>query len=301
MCRWTVADLPNQHGRTVVVTGASSGLGRVTAEVFAARGAHVIAAVRDLSRGQRALAGRALELRQLDLAVLQSVHAFAAGIRRDGVGVDVLVNNAGVLFPPRRTGPYGFDLQFTTNHLGHFALTGLLLPSLRTSGDPRVVTVTSTVHRRSLLPPDRPVDIHRHSPFALYARSKLANALFGLELHRRLQAAGSPVRSLLAHPGYAATRVPISGAGLVMRSLARLGNVLIAQDATAGALPQLYAATHPEARSGQFIGPDGPWQSRGYPVVADPAPAAQDPATARQLWELSERLTGVCFDLPATA
>jgi NAD(P)-dependent dehydrogenase (short-subunit alcohol dehydrogenase family) len=305
--RWRLADVPDQAGRTAVVTGASSGLGLASARELATRGAHVVMAVRDLAKGRRVRAhlldrhaDASLQVRHLDLAEPGSVPAFADGLRRDGITVDVLINNAGILFPPRRAGPYGYDLAFTINHLGPFALTGLLLPMLDKSGDPRVVTVTSTVHRWVRLPPDRPVEVDRHSPFELYARSKLANVLFGLELHRRLRAVGSPVRSLLAHPGYAATNVPTNGAGAVMRVLGRLGNILIAQDATKGALPQLYAATDPAARCGQFIGPDGLFQSRGHPTVVRPAATACDRAAARRLWELSERLTRVEFNLPAT-
>jgi NAD(P)-dependent dehydrogenase (short-subunit alcohol dehydrogenase family) len=304
--RWTTARIPDQAGRTAIITGASSGLGLATAEQLARHGGHVILAVRDLARGERAAAalvagqpGASLQLRRLDVADLDSVREFAAGIHRDGVPVDLLVNNAGVMFPPRRLSPQGHELQFATNHLGHFALTGLLLDRLRAGRDPRVVTVSSSVHRSGRIRFDDLTGARSYSRFGFYAQSKLANVLFGLELHRRLEAAGDPVRSLLAHPGYAATRLQTSGPTGLVRLLGRLGNRLVAQDAATGALPQLYAATDPDARSGQFIGPDRLFESRGHPTVVRPAREAEDTATARRLWEVSEQLTGVRFDVPA--
>jgi NAD(P)-dependent dehydrogenase (short-subunit alcohol dehydrogenase family) len=304
--RWTAAHIPDQTGRTAIVTGANSGLGLVTTEQLASRGARVIMAVRDVTRGRDVRADliarqphASLEVRRLDLADLDSVRDFADGVRSDSVEGDILVNNAGLMFTPRRLSPQGHEVQFATNHLGHFALTGLLLKVLRTGADPRVVTVSSSLHRRGRIRFDDLSGARRYSPSAAYAQSKLANALFGLELHRRLRAAGDPVRSLLAHPGYAATNLQTSGPTGVMKLLGRLGNLIMAQDAAIGALPQLYAATDPDARSGQFIGPDRLFESRGYPTVVRPSPSAEDPATARRLWEVSEELTGVHFDLPA--
>jgi len=306
--RWTAGQIPDQTGRTVIVTGASSGLGLATAAQLARHGAYVIMAVRDLDRGGRARAelvarqpGARLELRQLDLADLDSVRAFADGVLGDRIQIDVLVNNAGVMFPPRRLSPQGHELQFATNHLGHFALTGRLLATLRAGTDPRVVTVSSSLHRSGRIQFDDLTGARSYSPVGFYSQSKFANALFGLELHRRLQATSAPVRSLLAHPGYAATRLQTTEPRGLLRLLGRIGNRLVAQSAGMGALPQLYAATDPDARSGQFFGPDRLFESRGHPVVVQPAAAAQDPATARRLWELSEQLTGVHFDLPAAA
>ena len=216
--KWTASRIPDQTGRTFIVTGANSGLGLATSRQLARRGAHVIMAVRNEAKGRQAIADLAdaqpdasLELRRLDLADLDSVRAFADRIHADGVPVDVLVNNAGVMMPPRALSPQGHEIQFAANHLGHFALTGLLLDILQTGNDPRVVTVSSGLHRRGHIHFDDLTGARKYSPIAFYAQSKFANVLFGLELDRRLRAAGRPVRSLLAHPGYAATNLQTSG------------------------------------------------------------------------------------------
>ena len=306
--RWSAADIPDQTGRTVIVTGANSGLGLATSEQLAGHGAHVILTARDPARGERAAAdlaarqpGASLEVRQLDLADLDSVRSFVDDLRRDGVAVDVLVNNGGVMATPRRLSPQGYELQFATNHLGHFALTGLLLLVLGTGKDPRVVTVSSSMHRRGRIRFDDLAGSRSYSPVGSYARSKFANVLFGLELDRRLRAAGSPVRSLLAHPGYAATNLQTSGPTGAFKMFGRIGNRLVAQSAEMGALPQLYAATHPGVEGGQFFGPDRLFENRGHPTAVRPVRTARDPDTARRLWEVSEELTGVRFDLPAPA
>ncbi|MFF9622904.1 oxidoreductase [Streptomyces griseosporeus] len=297
--------VPDQTGRTFVVTGANSGLGLATTRALARRGAHVVLAVRDESKGRRAVAGIAaevpdarLEVHSLDLADLDSVRAFADRLHADGPRPDVLVNNAGVMAPPRTLSTQGHELQFAANHLGHFALTGLLLDLLAEGEDPRVVTVTSLNHRQGRLDFD---DLHGergYAPMRFYNQSKLANAVFGHELHRRLGAAGSPVRSLLAHPGYTATNLQTSAPTGLVRFL--FGRLLapLAQSPGRGALPQLYAATRPDAESGQFLGPGGPGELRGAPRRVLLAPAATDAETGRRLWEVSERLTGVRFPLP---
>jgi NAD(P)-dependent dehydrogenase (short-subunit alcohol dehydrogenase family) len=299
---WTVDRIPDQSGRTVIVTGANSGLGLATTRHLARRGAHVIMAVRNEAKGRQALAGLAdeqpgarLELRRLDLADLDSVRAFADALHADGIRVDVLVNNAGIMMPPRSLSAQGHESQFASNHLGHFALTGLVLDLLQAGTDPRVVTVSSGAHRRGSIHFDDLTGAKGYSPTAFYAQSKFANVLFGLELHRRLTATGSPVRSLLAHPGYAATNLQTSGPTGLLKALGSLGNRLFAQDPEQGALPQLYAATEPAARSGQFIGPDGRGELRGHPTVVRAVPSAEDPATAARLWTLSEELTGVHY------
>jgi NAD(P)-dependent dehydrogenase (short-subunit alcohol dehydrogenase family) len=302
MTSWTADSIPDQTGRTAVVTGANSGLGYVTARELARHGARVVLAVRNETRGAAALAKLTAELpdatveqRQLDLADLDSVRAFAAGI---DMPVDVLVNNAGVMMPPRSLTKQGFESQFGGNHLGHFALTGLLLDRLRAGSAARVVTVSSTLHRRGSIHFDDLTGERRYTPTGYYSQSKFANVLFALELDRRLRAGGVPIVSVLAHPGYAATNLQSTGPTGIVKQLLKLGNRLMAQSMDMGALPQLYAATAASVESGQFLGPDGRGESRGHPTVVLPVESATDPETARRLWELSEELTGVRYDLP---
>ncbi|WP_329110148.1 oxidoreductase [Micromonospora sp. NBC_01699] len=304
--KWTASRIPDQTGRTFVVTGANSGLGLATSRQLARRGAHVIMAVRDETKGRQAIAeltaaqpDARLELRRVDLADLDSVRAFADRIHADGVSVDVLVNNAGVMMPPRTLSPQGHEIQLAANHLGHFALTGLLLGSLRHHDDPRVVNISSILHRRGRIRFDDLTGARKYSPLAFYAQSKFATTLFGLELDRRLRASGSPVRSVLAHPGYTATNLQSSAPTGLTKLLGGFTNRLLGQDVEVGALPQLYAATDPGAEGGEFIGPDGVGESRGHPTRVRPVASAEDPATAVRFWKLSEELTGVCYDLPA--
>ncbi|MFG3421262.1 oxidoreductase [Micromonospora sp. NPDC049460] len=307
--RWTAERMPDQTGRIFVVTGANSGLGLATTRALARRGGHVILAVRDEEKGRRAVTQIAaehpdasLDVRRLDLVDLDSVRAFADQLRADHPRLDVLVNNAGVMAPPRSLSAQGHELQFACNHLGHFALTGLLLDLLTAGHDPRVVTVSSINHRQGRLRFDDLTGEHGYSPMAFYNQSKLANAVFGWELHHRLTAAGSPVRSVLAHPGYTATNLQTSApVGPWRVVLGRLGNPLLAQAPAVGALPQLYAATDPTVRGGQFIGPDGLAELRGGPTQVRLSPAATDAETGRRLWDLSEQATGVRFNLPTTA
>ncbi|MET9952029.1 oxidoreductase [Streptomyces sp. NPDC006339] len=304
---WNADRIPDLTGRVFVVTGANSGLGLATTRELARHGGHVVLAVRDERKGRdaahgiaREVPGARLDVRRLDLADLDSVRDFAGKLRADHEHVDVLVNNAGVMAPPRTLSAQGHELQFAVNHLGHFALTGLLLDRLAAGRDARIVTVSSLQHRKGRIDLDALEDgdsVRRYAPMGAYNRSKLANAVFGHQLHQRLTAAGSPVRSLLAHPGYTATNLqndtPVA---LVRLVFGRVLGPLLAQAPQTGALPQLYAATAPDAEGGAFIGPDGRGELRGAPTRVALAPAAADPETGRRLWELSETLTGVRYE-----
>ena len=293
---WTAADLPDLHRRTAIVTGANSGIGRVAAGELARAGAAVTLAVRDTAKGEAAAAAMTgdVTVRQLDLADLGSVRAFAEATEGP---VDLLVDNAGVMATPERRTADGFELQIGTNHLGHFALTNLLLPRITD----RVVVVSSGLHRSGKIDlDDLNWERRRYRSWGAYSQSKLANLLFVLELERRLTAAGSAVRAVAAHPGYAATNLQGHTGNPVANLAGALGNRLIAQSAAMGALPTLYAATA-DVPGGTYIGPDGFQNMRGHPGVNSPAARALDGGTARRLWDLSEQLTGVSWPLgPAT-
>ncbi|MEU9265984.1 oxidoreductase [Streptomyces sp. NPDC048251] len=295
---WNTTDIPDQTGRTAVVTGANSGLGLATVEALARAGAHVVLAVRDPRRGEAAAAAvpGSVEVRRLDLADLSSVREFAAGWRGD---LDLLINNAGVMNVPEARTKDGFETQFGTNHLGHFALTNLLLPHITD----RVVVLSSGAHRMPGSPRIRFDNLDltgEYAPMAAYSQSKLANLLFTLELQRRLGEAGSPVRALAAHPGWAATNLQGHDASLLRRLFMRLGNRLVAQDGRAGALPTLYAAVR-DLPGASYVGPDGLFEMRGAPTLVGRSRAASDPAAALRLWTVSEELTGVTFPEPALA
>ncbi len=292
MSGFSTADIPDLTGQTAVVTGANSGLGLATAQALGDHGARVVLAVRDQARGQAAAAtvAGAAEVRPLDLARLESVRAFA----RDWDGpVDLLVNNAGVMVPPLSRTADGFELQFGTNHLGHFALTNLLLPRLTPMA--RVVTVSSGVHYAGRLDfSDLNWERRPYRRWRAYGQSKLANLLFTSELQRRLTAAGSAVRSMAAHPGYAATSLQShSGSRLTEFAMVTVGNRLFAQDAAGGALPTLYAA-FADLPGDTFAGPSGLLQ-HGPPAPCARSAAARDAAAAVRLWTVSEELTGVTF------
>jgi NAD(P)-dependent dehydrogenase (short-subunit alcohol dehydrogenase family) len=277
-------DIPAQHGRTALVTGASSGLGAVVARELAGAGAHVVLAVRDPAAGAEVAAAFGGEVRRLDLADLASVRRFAEDWTGD---LDLLVNNAGVANAPLRRTADGFELHFGTNHLGHFALTSLLLPHLRD----RVVTVASNAHRSATLDLDDPNWQRRpYRASVAYGQSKLANLLFTLELQRRLAASGSGVRALAAHPGFAASNLNRDlgpGLKLVAGTVGRL----MRQSGDDGALPTLYAATR-DLPGASYVGPSGRGEQRGAPTLVGRSPEAADPALARALWDLSAELTG---------
>ena len=305
--KWTADRIPDQSGRTAVVTGANSGLGLVTARELARKGAAVVLACRNLEKGEAArkeveanAPGAQLELEELDLASLDSVREFAERFKAGHQGLDLLINNAGVMATPRRSTADGFELQFGTNHLGHFALTGLLIGEMEGREDARVVTLSSNAHKLGRIAFDNLGGDRRYFRWRAYGQSKLANLLFALELDRRLRAAGSTVKSLAAHPGYAATNLQFAGPPAVDAAVMKLGNALFAQDDEMGALPTLYAATEPGLDSGTFCGPDGFLEQRGHPKPVSPSGAARDEQVARRLWEVSEEMTGVRFE-PAGA
>jgi NAD(P)-dependent dehydrogenase (short-subunit alcohol dehydrogenase family) len=294
--RWKASDIPDQTGRTVVVTGANSGLGLVTATTLAKAGARVICACRTVSKGEAAIAGAPgrLEVRALDLADLSSVAAFADGL---GDPIDVLINNAGIMAPPKGRTADGFETQFGTNHLGHFALTGRLLPQV----SDRVVTLSSLMHRIGRIGlDDLNWERRRYERWLAYGQSKLANLMFAYELQHRLTAAGSPVRSMAAHPGYSATNLQSHTESFQDRLL-QLGNVLISQSAEMGALPTLYAATVADLPGGTYVGPGGFAERAGHPKPVGSTRVSRNRDVQRKLWEASERLTGVSFGLAAAA
>jgi NAD(P)-dependent dehydrogenase (short-subunit alcohol dehydrogenase family) len=289
---WTAADLPSQKGRIFIVTGANSGIGLPTARALAEAGAQVVLAVRDVAKGETVAASIAgdTEVRRLDLADLASVRAFADAWQGD---VDVLINNAGVMRTPERRTADGFELQIGTNHLGHFALTNLLLRHVTD----RVVTVSSGAHRGgSISLDDLNWQRRRYQRWAAYQQSKLANLLFTLELQRRLTAAGSPIRALAAHPGYAATNLQFRSERGIEDRVMGLANRLFAQTDEAGARPTLFAASQ-DLPGASYVGPDGFAEQRGYPTLVGRTAAASDVEMAKRLWTLSEELTGVGFPL----
>ncbi|MFI7542235.1 oxidoreductase [Actinoplanes sp. NPDC049599] len=300
MTGWTADRIPDQRGRVAVVTGANSGLGLVTATELARHGAHVVLAVRNPAAGAEAAhrIGGDVEVRELDLASLGSVRAFAAKLAADHPALDLLVNNAGVvLLGPRRTSADGHELQLATNLLGHFALTGLLLGALAAAPAARVVSLSSITHKNAHLDFDDLMFERDYRAPAAYGRSKLATTVFGVELDRRLRAAGSPVVSTLAHPGLTRTNLTPRAwehRGRAGRLIARLG-LLATQPVEQGTLPQLRAATDPGVRGGQFFGPAGLWETRGPVTEARLSREATDPAVGRRLWSAAQELTGVSY------
>ena len=304
--KWSARDIPDQAGRVAVVTGANSGLGYATALELARAGATVVLACRDTAKGERAQAAirqaapaADTQLAELDLADLGSVRAFAANLVAQQPHLDVLINNAGVMAPPRRLTTDGFESQIGTNHLGHFALTGLLLGPLLAAAEPRVVTLSSGVHRIGRINFDDLQSERRYINWMAYGQSKLANLLFCFELQRRATEAGTALVSVAAHPGYAATNLQFAGPShSYEKAIMAVGNKLIAQSAEMGALPTLYAATAPDLPGGSFVGPDGFMEQRGHPKVVTAAGRAYDQAAWRRLWAISEELTGVRYEFP---
>jgi NAD(P)-dependent dehydrogenase (short-subunit alcohol dehydrogenase family) len=298
---WDVENIPKQAGRVVVVTGANSGLGLVIARELARRGALVVLACRNMEKGRAAHAevaavasGPEPELEELDLASLESVRDFAGRFEAKHDGLDLLINNAGVMASPRRLTEDGFELHLGTNHLGHFVLTRLLLPLMEGREDARVVTVSSNAHKTvRRIAFDNLNGDRRYFRWNAYGQSKLANLLFALELDRRLRARGSTVKSLAAHPGYATTNLQSAAAPAFDRVVMKMTDAVVGQSGEMGALPVLYAATEPGLEGGTYAGPDGIGEQRGHPKVVSPNRVARDEGSARRLWDVSEELTAV--------
>ncbi len=301
MTAWTFDDIPDQTGRTAIVTGANTGLGLETARMLALKGATVVLACRNPDKGKAALEHIQSEqprgtatLATLDLSDLDSVASFAADFAASHERLDLLINNAGVMVPPLGRTKQGFELQFGTNHLGHFALTGRLMPLIQRTPGARVVVVASTAQRAGKIDfDDLNWERRPYRPWAAYGQSKLANMMFALELQRRLAASGSPVRATAAHPGWTATDLQRTTAWV------RLLNPLFAMKPAGGAMPTLRAATDPAAQGGTYWGPKGLFEVSGPPVPARIPKPAQDEAVAARLWQISETLTGVAFPLAA--
>jgi len=300
--KWSSADIPDLKGSIVLITGANSGLGYHEARAVAEKGATVIMGCRDRAKGEEAVRkikeavpGAKLVLMHLDLASLKSIHSFAVEFKKRYNRLDILINNAGLMAPPYGTTKDGFELQIGTNHFGHFALTGLLLDRILKTPGSRVVSVSSLAHRMGRMNFD---DIHsqkNYSRWSAYAQSKLANLLFIYELDRRLKKARSGAIAVAAHPGYSSTNLQRS-----TRFFSTF-NPILAQSAAMGALPVLYAATEEHVRGGEFYGPDGFFEMRGYPRKTDSNAQSHDKTAAARLWDASEKATGVKYLFSMTA
>ncbi|MEU0551079.1 SDR family NAD(P)-dependent oxidoreductase [Micromonospora sp. NPDC005979] len=299
---WTEQQIPRQDGRVAVVTGANTGLGFETARLLAERGASVVLAVRDTEKGKRAAArmNGDVSVRELDLTSLESVRAAAAGLRATHPRIDLLINNAGVMYTPKQTTRDGFEMQFGTNHLGHFAFTGLLLDLLLPVPGSRVVTVSSVGHRiRAAIHFDDLQWERSYGRVAAYGQSKLANLMFTYELQRRLAPHGTTV-AVAAHPGVSDTELVRNSPALVRAPITLLAPV-VTQPAAAGALPTLRAATDPSVLGGQYYGPDGLGETRGHPKLVTSSPESYDLTVQQRLWAVSEDLTGVRFPVGQAA
>ncbi|OBJ82349.1 SDR family NAD(P)-dependent oxidoreductase [Mycobacterium asiaticum] len=300
--KWSVSDIPDQSGRTVVVTGANTGIGYHTAAELAFRGAHVVLAVRNLEKGNTALAriiavkpDADITLQELDLGSLASIRRAAQALRASYPRIDLLINNAGVMWTPKQVTEDGFELQFGTNHLGHFALTGLLLDHLLPVRGSRVVTVSSLGHRlRAAIHFDDLQWERSYSRVGAYGQSKLANLLFTYELQRRLADAAAPTLAVAAHPGGSNTDLSRNLPGIVQPIKAVLAPLLF-QGPQSGAWPTLRAATDPTVEGGQYYGPDGLGEQRGRPKLVQSSAQSHDAELQRRLWDVSEELTGVKF------
>ncbi|HEY6334068.1 MAG TPA: oxidoreductase [Blastocatellia bacterium] len=307
MSRWTSKDIPSQTGKLAIVTGGNSGLGFETALALARAEASIIIACRDEKKAEAAVRkirsrvpGSDMTIGQLDLSSLKSIRAFAQNLISFGAKVDLLINNAGIMaIPKRRLTEDGFEMQLGVNHLGHYVLTGLLLPALLRAPAPRIVTVSSMAHRTGRMDFSDLQSAKHYRPWTAYGQSKLANLLYAFELQRKIKAAGTRLDSLAAHPGYSATNLQAGGPKLdgpsLTASFLTITNILMAQSAAMGALPTLYAATSPDATGGGFYGPS--LEIWGYPIKATPSSQALDEKSAAELWCVSEQLTGITYPL----
>jgi len=302
--KWTAADIPDQTGRVAIITGANTGLGLETANALAAKGAHVVLAVRNVDKGKEAAAritnknpDAVVTSQHLDLTSLESIRATAEELKAAHQRIDLLINNAGVMYTDKGATKDGFELQFGTNHLGHFALTGRLLAHMLPVDGSRVVTVSSVGHRimAKIHFDDLQLD-RKYNRVVAYGQSKLANLLFTYELQRRLKLEGAPTVALAAHPGGSQTELNRNIPGVV-KPLVDVLWPLISQSAEMGALPTLRAATDPAAQGGQYYGPDGFRETRGHPVIVKSSKQSHDEDVQRRLWTVSEELTGVTYPL----
>jgi NAD(P)-dependent dehydrogenase (short-subunit alcohol dehydrogenase family) len=302
--QWSENDVPDQSGRVVVVTGSNTGLGLDTARVLAGRGAQVVLAVRNVDKGEAAcqrirqsVPDAEVSTQRLDLGSLESVRTAAAELQAAHPRIDMLINNAAVAFPPKTTTPDGFELQFATNHLGHFALTGLLLENMLSVDGARVVVVASLDHKLggAIHFDDLQWD-RRYSSALAYAQSKLANLMFCYELHRRLVTSGAPLMAVTAHPGYTKSDL-FRNMGKPVQAMMKFSDHFIGQDPAKGALPQLYAATMPDVQGGQYWGPDGFLEMAGYPTLVRSSKKSYDQQVQQRLWTVSEELTGVTYPI----
>lgn len=302
MARWTENQIGSLEGKRIIVTGGGSGIGLKAAAVLASKGAEVILAVRNEEKGNRAVQqiqekhpNAKASVMSLDLGDLSSVERFSEQFLNRFDRLDVLINNAGVMIPPYRKTKDGFELQFGTNHLGHFALTGRLLPALLAVAGSRIVAVGSIASRGGAIHFDNLDGSKGYSAYKFYQQSKLANLLFAIELQHRLQRSGAETISVCCHPGISATNLMSRGSGKEAGWFMKLATGLVSQPAAMGALPTLYAVTHPDLSGGEFIGPDGKGNRKGYPTVTTEAEKLFNAPVAQRLWEVSEQLTSVTF------
>ncbi|RVW06198.1 SDR family NAD(P)-dependent oxidoreductase [Rhodococcus spongiicola] len=300
--KWTAADVPDQSGRVAIITGSNTGLGYETAAVLAAKGAHVVLAVRNLEKGKEAAdrikavsPDATVTLQQLDLTSLENIHKAAEELRANHPRIDLLINNAGVMWTPKATTKDGFELQFGTNHLGHFALTGQLIENMLAVEGSRVVTISSLGHRiRAKIHFDDLQLERNYNRVAAYGQAKLANLMFTYELARRLEDKDAQTIAVAAHPGGSNTELTRNIPGIVRPPLELLSG-LVAQSAAMGALPTLRAATDPSVRNGQYYGPDGFRETRGNPKLVESSAQSHDADIQRRLWAVSEELTDITY------